>query len=162
MYPQFIRSRDFPGEMTCEQIDSEIRKTDSIRWSMQQDGLEAITPGERLASGVFGTALAVILFPVDPVEATLLGTASAAGQFAEDAVTLADYRLVDLLQLKQIRDCPAVATANREQTDLEVLGLLLELRLRREADEISASTHIRERTRHLDALRPQGDISGAR
>ena len=57
---------------------------------MQQDGMEALTTGEKVMYGAAGSALAVLLFPVDPVNATVIGTVSVASPFVQDPVTAAD------------------------------------------------------------------------
>jgi len=64
--------------------------------------------------------------------------------------------------MKQDLGCSSIANANAEQTDIQVLQNILQLQQSFSSGEISENIYIRERTRLLNGLFSEGEMSGVR
>ena len=143
LYPNLDEPGAEMAVMSCNYIDLEIRKIDSIRWSMREDGMEARTRSANFGRAIGTTAAVILLSP--------LGAVPTRDTYV-DRVASADDRLVGLLALKRQRSCAATPTAYPDTTDLQVLEKLEELELHNENGELSASDLVNERTALLDGL----------
>lgn len=155
-YPYLVPAGEREAAFSCRQLDVALHKTDAIRWSMRMEGYDGELLPEKLAKGVVGCAASVAMFTFDPVNASVYGVASAAYPFVKDSITAADYRIISLLELKRKKACTPESSQIDEQSDLQVLRTLVALEQRCDDDELSKRELMKQRTRLLDALYPEG------
>lgn len=135
-HPKLTKIAAPEAAMDCGRIDHAIDQADTVRWVIRDDGGHLESSGRKVAR----YAGNILMTPF------LLSTWGAHLSDGGNAVlNAADRRIVQLLQLKRGKSCPARATALAGVDDLALLGQVEPLMGREDADA--------ECTPLLDALR---------
>jgi len=157
VYPEFEQWSARDGALGCTGLERELRRTDAVRWSMREDGVQ-LDSGNRKVLGVLGV--------IGGVATGMMGS-GAGGEMAANSMTYAfsgepnkleqaDRRLVRLLQRKRALGCTGTPTGHSGVSDLQMLEGIEALNRRQEAGEISHKAEVEARSRTLDWLRASG------
>ena len=158
-YPFFDPAGERARELSCVQLDGALRRVDSVRWSMRQDGKKAYTQLEKVGQSIVMAGMSVLMFPFDPFHASLAGAGSVALPFSDDMVSAADARIIGLLQIKSDNGCAAMRSGHAGKTDLDVLAELVQLGGQCSNDLLDERECIDRRTNWLDLLYPQQPLT---
>lgn len=156
-YPEFEQWTARDGALDCAGLEREIRRTDAVRWSMREDGVD-LARGNRKVLGVLGVIGGVAAgMIVPPVGVEIAGDSMTYAFSGEpNKLEQADRRLVRLLQRKRALGCAATPTGHSGVNDLQMLEGIEAQNRRQEAGEISHRDEAAARSRTLDWLRASG------
>jgi hypothetical protein len=128
--------------MDCARLDIALDRTDTVRWVIRDDGGTLETSSNRAAGYVLAVPLSLLVR--SPVFF---------GGGGHAVLNAADGRILQLLQVKRSRGCPARATALPGKNDLTLLGELESIQGRIDAGKADEALLLEERTSLLDHLR---------
>jgi hypothetical protein len=132
--------------MDCARLDVALDRTDTVRWVIRDDGGTLEASSDRTARYA---ANAVLVVPLS----LLLRNPVWFPDGGHAVLNAADRRILELLQLKRSRGCPARATALPGKNDLTLLGELESIQGRIDAGKGDEALLLEERTKLLDHLR---------
>ncbi len=176
-YPSLPAVGSAERKLNCNELDLETARAGTIRWyARQHPGVVPFTEHEanarygRNALKYTGEGLLVI---VALMGATGFGGGGGGGggcwtcsalpapvdlEALRWAVTAADRRELELLQLKRDRPCPAHAIPDGEFTDLDILSKIEATRRDLDAHQLSDRDQMKQQTEFLDRLDPTTDF----
>jgi hypothetical protein len=159
-YP-IIKPAELKLESTdCDNLDRYLRQTDSIRWSMREDGIELETEFEQIVQLSVATAaaiaVAVPLISIAYPEPTLIALPYAIAFSGPDNLKRTDALLIAMLAKREELQCPPhpECVIRGEQSD--TFTSLRNVRELVEKKELTEREGLEQLTALLDNLCPVG------
>ena len=151
-YPKLTEAGSVEAEFDCAKLDDAILKSEAVRWVMREDGARLLSPGERAARTTTDIATTVAAFTA----CTFCFWPVTLGEEGHTILDRADRRLMSLLKLKHVKDCPASPTSVAGMSDLQMYDEVARLVAQetQESPPPDVGALRAERTRLLDKLRP--------
>jgi len=167
-YPSLPAADPQDRELSCDQLDLELSRAETIRWYARKSGADPFTThsarvqhAKKAAQGaliVMAIPMLAALIVADPLRTLPYWHAAPPRAPSLEslrwAVTAADRREIGLLEIKRARSCPAQALPGSETTDLDLLNQIESSRVSLAAHSISDQEQINQQTKLLDQLDP--------
>ena len=160
-YPQFDPRQHEALILDCKSLDASLRRVDSIRWSMREDGVELETSFEHLVqlsvASAGAIAIAVPMVAVGVPDPTLMALPYAVAYTSADNLKLADALLIAFLSRREDLQCPPHPECVIDDGPDNTLAQLRTVRKRVEAGDLGEQDGLDAVSSLLDALCPVGD-----
>jgi hypothetical protein len=164
-YPSLPPADPQDRQISCQELDLGISRTETIRWSVRLSGGDPFTThGARVqhATNVIGIAYNITIGVPFTILSTLMlqphpiywQRSDPHGESLRWAVTAADQREIGLLEIKRDRSCPARILPDGETTDLDLLNQIESTRAALATHQISDQEQMNRQTKLLDQLDP--------